>query len=57
MAYCEPCDTTHATDDVRVAGTRFTTTPKYAANIPGAPIRNTREEAAADLCEHTQEQT
>lgn len=56
MAYCQRCNRTHATDEVRVAGSRFTRPTTYRAQYDGSPIRPTREEAQQDLCGITQKE-
>lgn len=53
-AICTRCGYRHSdpTTAVRVAGSRFASTIQYRADFDGAPLRHTREEARADLCEH-----
>lgn len=50
MTYCHNCRSTHRGDDARMVG-RFTPNPAgFRANYDGAPLRDTRSAAVADMC-------
>lgn len=49
---CPRCDHLHCPSDAYSIG-RFSPTPtRYRANYPNAPIRDTRAQAADDLCNY-----
>jgi len=50
---CEHCGHVHAPDWSRAVG-RFSPDepPRYRADRPSAPLRDTRAEAEADMCEY-----
>ena len=49
MTYCHLCRSTHLADDARMVG-RFAPPSGFRANYPGAPLRETRSAAVADMC-------
>ncbi len=50
MTYCHRCRSTHLADDARMVD-RFTPNPAgFRANYDGAPLRDTRSAAVADMC-------
>ena len=49
---CPRCGHTHSLYTATSAVGRFTGSPRYRARYDGAPIRDTREEAHQDACDH-----
>lgn len=50
MILCPKCGRAkHGGTQARLVG-RFTLTPSFKADYPGAPLRETREQALADMC-------
>lgn len=53
-AACEACNTRHPSDAAVAVGRfeQLVPTGYMARDVPGAPLRATREAAVADFCEH-----
>lgn len=51
-AVCPQCNRRHSIQDTTVAGSRWAHPYRYRARFDGSPVRDTRELAIQDMCNH-----